>query len=141
MAANDSVHGVHGPHDPLRRLIGEGLPVLGTCAGMILLATEMVDGITGQRVLGAIDITVRRNAYGSQINSFETDLRIDGMDSPFPGVFIRAPVVERTGSSVDVLARLRGNPVLCQSDAVTVAAFHPELSGDTRIHARFMSGL
>ena len=79
--------------------------------------------------------------YGTQVDSFETAIRVDGMDSAFHGVFIRAPVVERVGASVDVLAWLGDRPVLCRSGAVTVAAFHPELSGDARVHAHFMAGL
>ena len=125
--------------DPMRQRIGEGLPVLGTCAGMILLAAEIIDGRDDQTAMGAVDITVRRNAYGTQVDSFEIGIHIVGMDSPFHGVFIRAPAVERTGPSVDVLARLDGRPVLCRSGAVTVASFHPELSGDVRVHDRFLA--
>lgn len=126
--------------DPVRQRIADGLPVLGTCAGMILLASEIAHGRPDQHALGAIDITVRRNAYGTQVDSFEAGISVAGLDAPFPGVFIRAPVVERAGPSVEVLARLDGRPVLCRSGAVTVAAFHPELSGDARIHARFLAG-
>lgn len=125
----------------LRRLIGDGLPVLGTCAGMILLATEVLDGRSDQCTLGAIDISVRRNGYGRQIDSFETDLIIDGLDSAFHAVFIRAPVVERVGAGVDVLAAVDGRPVLCASGSVMVASFHPELSGDARIHQLFFERL
>ena len=108
---------------------------------MILLAQEVVDGRPDQHCLGMIDITVRRNAYGTQIESFEADVEVDGLESPFHAVFIRAPVVERSGPDVEVLARLDGRPVLCRSGSVTVAAFHPELSSDPRIHASFLAGV
>ncbi|MGE3325628.1 MAG: pyridoxal 5'-phosphate synthase glutaminase subunit PdxT [Acidimicrobiia bacterium] len=123
--------------DEIHRLIGGGLPVLGTCAGMILLASEVLDGRSDQRSLGAIDISVRRNGYGRQIDSFETDLVIDGFDPAFHAVFIRAPVVERIGAGVAILAAVDGRPVLCASTTVMVASFHPELSGDSRIHQLF----
>ena len=127
--------------EPLRERLEAGMGVLGTCAGMILLASEVVDGRADQHALGRIDITVRRNAYGTQIESFEADIDVDGLDSPFHAVFIRAPAVERTGPGVEVLARHEGRPVLCRSGPATVAAFHPELSGDDRLHARFVSDL
>jgi 5'-phosphate synthase pdxT subunit len=121
--------------------IAEGMPVLGTCAGMILLASEIRDGRSDQLSFGAIDLAVRRNAYGGQVDSFETDLHVDGLEGgPFPAVFIRAPVVERIGPDVAVLATVRGRPVLCRQGPVVVAAFHPELSGDLRIHKRFVEG-
>ena len=125
----------------LKQRLDAGMGVLGTCAGMILLAREVVDGRADQHALGLVDITVRRNAYGTQIESFEADIDIDGLESPFHGVFIRAPAVVRAGPGVEVLARHEGRPVLCRSGPVTVAAFHPELSGDDRLHARFLSDL
>jgi len=129
-----------GLFDPLAERLAGGMPVLGTCAGMILLSAEIIDGRADQRCFGAIDISVRRNAFGRQIDSFEADLAVDGLDGdrPFPAVFIRAPVVERTGPAVDVLARVDGKAVLCRHDRITVAAFHPELSRDARIHAHFL---
>ena len=127
--------------EPLKQRLDAGMGVLGTCAGMILLAREVVDGRTDQHALGLVDITVRRNAYGTQIESFEADIDVDGLESPFHAVFIRAPAVERTGAGVEVLARHDGRPVLCRSGPATVAAFHPELSGDDRLHARFLSDL
>ena len=127
--------------EPLKQRLDAGMGVLGTCAGMILLATDVVDGRADQHCLGLVDITVRRNAYGTQIESFETDIEIDGLESPFRAVFIRAPAVERTGPGVEVLARNEGQPVLCRSGPATVAAFHPELSGDPRLHVRFLAGL
>ena len=126
---------------PLARRLDDGMDVLGTCAGMILLAAEVVDGRSDQHSLGRVDITVRRNAYGTQIESFEADIDVDGLESPFHAVFIRAPVVERAGPDVEVLARHDGRPVLCRSGPATVASFHPELSGDDRLHARFLSDL
>jgi 5'-phosphate synthase pdxT subunit len=125
--------------EPVAKRLADGLPVLGTCAGMILLASEVVDGRPDQRSFAAIDITVRRNAYGRQVDSFETDLDVPAIGAPpFHAVFIRAPGVERVGPDVEVLAELDGRAVLARQGAVTVAAFHPELSGDPRLHARFL---
>jgi 5'-phosphate synthase pdxT subunit len=119
--------------------LADGLPVLGTCAGMILCATQVLDGRADQTGLRALDIDVRRNAFGRQRDSFEADLEIEGMPGGrFPAVFIRAPVVTRAGPDVEVLARLAEGPVLCRSGAVTVAAFHPELGGDLRLHQSFL---
>ncbi len=123
---------------PLTRRLCDGLPVLGTCAGLILLSTKILDGRSDQHALGLIDLDVRRNGYGTQVDSFETDIEIDGLDEPFHAVFIRAPVVETAGSGVEVLAKVDGNPVLCRQGPVMVAAFHPELSGDDRIHRLFV---
>ena len=120
--------------EPLRGRLADGLPTLGTCAGMILLAAEIGDGRPDQHALGAIDISVVRNAYGRQIDSFEVDLDIAGLDAPFHAVFIRAPGVQRVGPCVDVLATVEERPVLCRQGPVMVAAFHPELSGDDRLH-------
>ncbi len=119
------------------RLVG-GMPVLGTCAGMILLASHVADGRSDQRSFAAIDIDVRRNGYGRQVDSFEADLDVTGLDEPFHGVFIRAPVVDRVGDGVEVLAVVDGRPVMCRQGAVVVASFHPEMSGDPRIHGRFL---
>jgi 5'-phosphate synthase pdxT subunit len=127
-----------GLFDAIAERLGDGLPVLGTCAGMILLASEVIDGRPDQRSFGAVDIAVRRNAYGRQVDSFEATLDVAGLDAPFPAVFIRAPVVESAGPAVTVLAEHEGRPVLAQQGRVTVAAFHPELAGDTRLHARFL---
>lgn len=124
--------------DPVAERLHGGLPVFGTCAGMILLATEVLDGRPDQRSFGVIDIAVRRNAYGRQVDSFEADLAVAGLDAPFHAVFIRAPGVERTGAGVEVLASHDGRPVLARQGTVTVASFHPELSGDTRLHERFL---
>lgn len=131
-----------GLFEPLARRLAEGLPTLGTCAGMIMLGAEILDGRADQRCFGAVDISVRRNAFGRQVDSFEADLSLaDLPDRPFRAIFIRAPFVERTGPEVDVLATVDGHPVLCRQGAVTVAAFHPELSDDLRIHDRFLKEL
>ncbi len=125
---------------PLQERLAGGLPVLGTCAGLILLAAEVLDGRPDQVSLGAVDITVRRNAHGCQRESFEALIDVDGMaGGPFPGVFIRAPALERLGPGVDVLARLDDEPVAVRQGPATVCAFHPELSGDLRFHQRFLS--
>lgn len=125
--------------EPLGEAVLGGLPTFGTCAGMILLATDIADGRDDQRALGAIDLGVRRNGFGRQVDSFETDLEVQGLDGgPFPAVFIRAPIVERTGATVDVLASVDGGPVLCRQGAVVVSAFHPELSADIRLHDWFV---
>lgn len=127
-----------GLFEPLADRLGDGLPTLGTCAGMILLAAEVLDGRSDQRSFGVVDVSVRRNGYGRQVDSFESDLRVDGLVDPFHAVFIRAPVVERSGAAVEVLAAVDGRPVLCRQGPVTVAAFHPELSDDLRIHDQFL---
>ena len=126
--------------DPLQRRLDAGMPTLGTCAGMILLATEVLDGRPDQRSFAAIDIGVRRNAFGRQVDSFEEDLHVVGLDAPLHAVFIRAPVVERIGPDVDVLATVDGRAVCCRQGPVVVTAFHPELSGDTRLHELFLAG-
>jgi 5'-phosphate synthase pdxT subunit len=107
---------------------------------MILLAREVVDGRPDQGSFGAVDISVRRNAYGRQRDSFEAPLAVSGLTgAPFPGVFIRAPRIETAGDAVEVLARHDGHPVLARQGAVWVASFHPELSGDLRLHEQFLS--
>lgn len=128
-------------YEPVVERLAEGLPAMGTCAGMILLATSVLDGRPDQRSFGAIDLTVRRNAFGRQAESFEADLDVTGLPGGrFPAVFIRAPRVERAGEGVEVLATVDGHPVLCRQGAVLVAAFHPELAGDLRLHELFLSG-
>jgi 5'-phosphate synthase pdxT subunit len=135
--------GTSGLLEPLGERLAGGLPVLGTCAGLILLASEVLDGRPDQVMLGAVDLTVRRNAHGRQNESFEAPLEITGLSGgPFPGVFIRAPGIERVGQGVEVLARLSsGDPVAARQGAVTVCAFHPELAGDLRFHQHFLSSL
>ena len=131
-----------GLFDEIAVRIRDGMPVFGTCAGMILLATEVLDGRPDQRSFAAIDLAVRRNGYGRQIDSFEADLDVASVaGGPFHGVFIRAPKVERIGADVEVLAELDGVPVLARSGRVTVASFHPELANDARLHADFIEHL
>jgi pyridoxal 5'-phosphate synthase pdxT subunit len=137
-----------GLYDPLAERLRAGMPALGTCAGMILLARRMMDGRPDQRSFGVVDLTVRRNGYGRQIDSFETDLEVTGLaGGPLHAVFIRAPRVEEVGPTVEVLAWLAdGNgtapsPVLCRQGSHLVAAFHPELTGDLRIHHLFLGGM
>ncbi|WP_419947337.1 pyridoxal 5'-phosphate synthase glutaminase subunit PdxT [Candidatus Poriferisodalis sp.] len=149
--------GTSGLFDPLAERLADGLPAFGTCAGMILLAAEVLDGREDQRCFSAIDISVRRNAFGRQAASFEAVLDAEGLDAPFHAVFIRAPWVERTGTGVEVLATMstgsashgasgserheqhRGDmPVLCRSGPILVSSFHPELTADDRIHRMFL---
>jgi pyridoxal 5'-phosphate synthase pdxT subunit len=113
-------------------------PVFGTCAGMILVARDAVDAKPGQPLLGLADIVVRRNAFGRQVRSFEADLDVAGEDSPVRGVFIRAPWIEEAGPGVELLASHDGHGVLARDGRILVAAFHPELTGDTRVHERFL---
>jgi 5'-phosphate synthase pdxT subunit len=127
-----------GLFDPLAERLAEGMPVFGTCAGMILLATNVLDGRPDQRSFAAIDIAVRRNGYGRQVDSFEDDVRVEGLDEPFHAVFIRAPKVESTTGEVTVLARHGDTPVLARQGNVLVASFHPELTADDRLHALFL---
>ena len=128
--------------EPLAARLNEGMPVLGTCAGMILLGAEILDGRDDQHCFAAVDISVRRNAFGRQVDSFEADLElVDLAGGPFRAVFIRAPFVERAGPGVEVLATVDGHPVLCRQGAVTLTAFHPELSDDLRLHDHFLRGI
>jgi 5'-phosphate synthase pdxT subunit len=122
---------------PIRALRARGGAFMGTCAGMIVLAHHAEDGRPDQRYLDMIDIDVRRNAYGRQPASFEAQLRLVGEDLPLPGVFIRAPQIERVGEGVDVVAELDGLPVAARQGNVLVTAFHPELTTDRRLHRRF----
>ena len=129
--------------EPLRQRLAEGMPALGTCAGMIMLAAEIVDGRADQHCFGAIDISVRRNAFGRQRDSFEADLDVSGLARPLHAVFIRAPVVQRAGPDVEVLATVRmgdghEKPVVCRQGPVLVSSFHPELVGDPRLHELFL---
>jgi 5'-phosphate synthase pdxT subunit len=131
-----------GLFEPLAERLRDGLPAFGTCAGLILLASDVLDGRPDQRSFGVLDVAVRRNAFGRQIDSFEADLAVEGLaGGAFPAVFIRAPVVERTGEDVEILATVDGAPVLVRQGHVLAAAFHPELSGDLRLHQLFVKGL
>ena len=130
-----------GIFDALRKSSDNGMPILGTCAGMILLSSKIIDGRSDQKHLSLIDIETRRNGYGRQIDSFESDLSIEGFDGSFRGVFIRAPLVEKVGSKVEVLSQVNGRPVMCKQGSVLVTSFHPELADDDRIHAEFLEML
>ena len=128
-----------GLRTPLRDALRDGMPALAVCAGLIVLAREVVDGRADQQPLGAIDVTVRRNGYGRQRESFETPLAVPALaGGPFPGVFIRAPVVERVGAGVEILAEHDGHAVLGRDGNVLFATFHPELAGDLRVHQLFL---
>ena len=127
--------------EPIRDRIDDGLPVFGTCAGLILLAEGVRDGRSDQVGFGVLDVDVRRNAFGRQVDSFEAELTVDGFDRPFHGVFIRAPVVERAGDDVEVLSSYEGRPVLVRQGKLLAASFHPELSDDDRIHRLFLEGV
>ncbi|WP_030482798.1 pyridoxal 5'-phosphate synthase glutaminase subunit PdxT [Nocardioides aequoreus] len=124
--------------DPLREALAGGLAAYGSCAGMILLADRLLDGVVGQQTIGGLDVTVRRNAFGRQVDSFEGDLDVVGLDSPVHAVFIRAPWVEQHGPAVEVLARAHDHPVMVRQGRLLASAFHPELVGDHRIHRLFV---
>ncbi len=130
--------------EPLRDRIAAGLPVYGSCAGMIMLADRLTDPRPGQQTLGGLDVTVRRNAFGRQLDSFEADLTVAGWaGGPLRAVFIRAPWVEQAGPGVEVLARVTtgaaaGRIVAVRQDALLATAFHPEVTGDTRVHQHFV---
>ena len=127
--------------EPLRKLIGEGLPAFGSCAGMIMLADRLTDGVAGQLTYGGIDMTVRRNAFGRQVDSFERDITLAGLqdNAPLRAVFIRAPWVEQTGTGVRVLGTDQGTGriVAVRQGPLLATAFHPELTQDRRIHRLF----
>ena len=129
--------------EPLRERIRGGMPAFGTCAGMILLADRIEDGIVGQETFGGLDVTVRRNAFGRQVDSFEGDLGFVGMDAPVHAYFIRAPWVEEAGSGVEVLARVADGPaagriVAVRQGSLMATSFHPEVGGDARVHELFV---
>ncbi len=129
--------------DPLRKRLAGGMPAFGTCAGMILLADRITDGIAGQETLGGLDITVRRNAFGRQVDSFETELEVAGWPDRVHAVFIRAPWVEQVGPEVEVLARVAegeaaGRIVAVRQGALMATSFHPEVGEDDRLHRHFV---
>jgi len=132
-----------GLMNPLRKFVQDKKAVYGSCAGMIMLANEILDGRKDQETIGGLDITVRRNAFGRQVDSFETDLKIKNLDQEFRAVFIRAPWVERIGSEVEVLASVKtsdnkDHPVMVRQENLLATAFHPELTPDTRVHEYFV---
>lgn len=139
----DKLSRAFGLAEPLRAAIAGGLPVYGTCAGLIMLADTIVDGIAGQQSLGGLDVAVRRNAFGSQVDSFETDLDIPAIGGePMHAVFIRAPIVERVGERATALARVAdGRVVAVEQGNLLGTSFHPEITGDTRFHAYFLRKL
>lgn len=129
--------------EPLRAFVKEGFAVYGSCAGMIMLADEILDGKADQETIGGLDITVRRNAFGRQVDSFETDIQIKDFQEPFRAVFIRAPWVERVGNNVEILAsfkteKLEEHPVMVRQGSLLATAFHPELTKDNRVHEYFV---
>jgi 5'-phosphate synthase pdxT subunit len=136
----DKLSRMFGLADPLKEAIGSGLPVYGTCAGLIMLADRVLDAIGGQQSLGGLDISVRRNAFGSQLDSFETDLAVAVLgEDPVHAVFIRAPVVEEVGQAVVPLATLSdGRVVAVEQGNLLGTSFHPEMTGDTRFHQYFL---
>lgn len=125
---------------PLRDLVVSGIPVLGTCAGAILLSSGISDGRPDQHCLGAIDIVTRRNGFGRQVDSFTEQIEIRGIEGPpFTAVCIRAPVIDDVGDGVQVLARIDDHPAMVRQGAIMVSIFHPELADDTRVHELFLS--
>ena len=137
----DKLSRAFGLAEPLRAAIGDGLPVYGTCAGLIMLADRILDGIAGQQTLGGLDVAVRRNAFGSQVDSFETDLDIPAVGAdPMHAVFIRAPIVESVGDRATALAQVEdGRVVAVEQGNLIGTSFHPEITGDTRFHEYFLA--
>ena len=137
----DKLSRTFGLAEPLRKAIAGGLPVYGTCAGLIMLADRILDGIAGQQSLGGLDVAVRRNAFGSQVDSFETDLDIPELgEPPVHAVFIRAPIVEEVGPAATALATVAdGRVVAVEQGNLLGTSFHPEITGDTRFHEYFLS--
>lgn len=129
---------LYGFYEPIRRRCHDGMAVWGTCAGAILIATEILDAVPDQEPLALMDIAVRRNAFGRQVDSFEADLDVAGLDGPFRGVFIRAPWIERVGDGVEVVARHDGRVVAAADGRLLATSFHPELTGDPRLHGYFL---
>jgi len=125
--------------DPIAKRLADDMPTFGTCAGMILLSTHVHDAREDQRSFASLDVDVRRNAYGRQVDSFEVDLDVAGLEEPFHAMFIRAPRVERVGPGVEVLAEHDGVAVLVRQGPILAASFHPELTDDSRIHERFLT--
>ena len=131
-----------GIFDEISARIRNGMPTYGSCAGMILLANQVLDAIVGQETFGGLDVTVRRNAFGRQVDSFESDLTFNGItEIPVRAVFIRAPWVENVGIGVTVLAQVQGHPVAVRQGSIFATSFHPELTGDNRIHKYFVDSV
>lgn len=125
--------------EPLRERVDDGMPLYGTCAGLILMAARIAGEHEAPHRLGVIDVTVRRNAYGRQTESFETDINVVDFDAPFRAVFIRAPVIEDAGDEVEVLAEHDGAPIIVRQGRLLGSSFHPEMTGDPRVHQLFVS--
>lgn len=136
----DKLSRAFGMREPIREAIAAGMPVYGTCAGLILLADRITDGVAGQQTFGGLDATVRRNAFGSQVDSFEVDLEVPELgDPPVHAVFIRAPIVEAVGSGVEVLSRLPDDRIVAvRQGSLLGTAFHPEVTGEHRFHELFL---
>ncbi len=131
-----------GIFDEISARIKNGMPTYGSCAGMILLANQVLDAIVGQETFGGLDVTVRRNAFGRQVDSFENDITFNGItEIPVRAVFIRAPWVENVGIGVAVLAQVQGHPVAVRQGSIFATSFHPELTGDNRIHKYFVDSV
>lgn len=136
----DKLSRAFGMREPIKEAIATGMPVYGTCAGLILLADRITDGIAGQQTFGGLDATVRRNAFGSQVDSFEVDLEVPELgDTPVHAVFIRAPIVEAVGSGVEILSRLPDDRIVAvRQGSLLGTAFHPEVTGEHRFHELFL---
>ena len=126
---------------PMKERVADGMPVYGTCAGMILMAARVAGEHQAAHRLEVLDVTVRLNAYGRQVDSFETTLKLDGDDVPLPATFIRAPIVEEVGPGVDVLAEHEGRPVLVREGRLLASSFHPEMNQDDRVHELFLASI
>ncbi|OAH51593.1 pyridoxal 5'-phosphate synthase glutaminase subunit PdxT [Microbacterium oleivorans] len=139
----DKLSRAFGMREPIRSAIAEGMPVYGTCAGLILLADRLADGIAGQQTFGGLDVTVRRNAFGGQVESFETELSVPAVgEPPVRATFIRAPVVEEVGPAAEAIAALPdGRVVGVRQGAVIGLSFHPELDAETRFHELFLASV
>lgn len=137
----DLLLGSSGLREPLAAAVAAGTPVFGTCAGLILLARDIEDGVEGQRTLEALDVTALRNGYGRQVKSFEGPVALAQGGDPMTGVFIRAPRITRVGSGVEILATLGDEPVAVRSGSIMAATFHPELTDDDRLHEVFLAGI
>ena len=136
----DKLSRAFGMREPIQEAIATGMPIYGTCAGLILLADRITDGIAGQQTFGGLDATVRRNAFGSQVDSFEVDLEVPELgDQPVHAVFIRAPIVEAVGSGVEILSRLPDDRIVAvRQGSLLGTAFHPEVTGEDRFHEMFL---
>lgn len=128
-----------GLRESLERRLAAGMPAFGTCAGAILLGREILDGRPDQRPLGVIDLVVRRNGYGRQVDSFESEVFLTGDPVPMAATFIRAPLIEAVGEGVEVLGSVGGHPVVCAGSTILASTFHPELGSDPRLHQRFLA--